>query len=707
MKKVLLLAYFVFFQLLLVTAQSKVNFAIAQQIQMKNTTAIDVFIKGDVDRIKELIETNQGKFKQSVGNIVIAHLTFSQIAIFLNSNGVQRIEAYPQHAIPMNDTMLINNDVIPVHNGQSPLLQGYDGKGVVVGIIDTGLDFTHPDFIDSTGKSRVKYYWDQTQPKGPNTPVEYGYGQEWDNIQIDSGKAIPGTDPHGTHVTGIAAGNGRAINKYKGVAPEADIIAVSLDFGSMSSTIVAEAVDYIYSRAQLLGKPCVINASIGDYMGSHDGTDLQAQFISQLIDQKKGRVFVASAGNKGNSPIHLGYTVTTDTSFTFFTPSKGTIYIAMWGDTTAFKNIHIALGVDQLSPVYLRRGNTAFTTVTSNIGVLGYDTVYNDKGKRLGTLMSYGDLAEGVNSMEYLITPDSANYTWKLITTGNGKFDLWNTDNIFNGTLPSSKVMKDSLFYKRPDFDQTIVSSYQCLNNVITVGNYANRKMYIDYNHNPYYGSGTPGKRFPTSSCGPTRDGRIKPDIIAPGDVMLSALVQSLRTQYIASMPTSITPEAYHTRDGGTSSSGPGVAGIAALYLQKYPTATAVQVKNAILNCSRQDAFTGATPNNAYGYGKADAFKTLTGCGITEINALNKEAFSFRIYPNPANNGSTVHVDVSLPPGVSLQQIEIYNEMGARVMLLTSSKADIELTKQLAPGIYFCKLITSTQAIATKKLIIL
>jgi subtilisin family serine protease len=706
MKKVILLTYFVFFQLLLVTAQSKVNFAIAQQIQKKNTTAIDVFIKGDVDRIKELLESNNGTFKRSAGKIVIAHLTFPQIAILIQSPGVERIEAYPQHTIPMNDTMLINNNVIPVHNGQSPLLQGYDGKGVIVGVIDTGLDFTHPDFIDSTGRSRVKFYWDQSQPNGPNTPVDYNYGLEWNNIEIDSGKAIAGTDPHGTHVTGIVAGNGRAVNKYKGVAPAADIIAVALDFSSLSPAIVADAVNYIYSKANLLGKPCVINASIGNYLGSHDGQDLQAQFIGSLIDQKKGRAFVASAGNKGNSPIHLAYTVTADTNFTFFKPSQGFIYIAMWADTTVFKNVNFAIGCDQLSPAYSFRGRTAFTNIVPNVGTYRLDSIYVN-GKRLGYVESFGDLVGGTYSMEYQITPDSMSYAWRLITTGSGKFDLWNTDNIFTAALPSATVMKDSVFYKRPDFDQTIVSSYQCLDNVITVGNYANRKTYIDYNHNPYYGTGTPGKRFPTSSCGPTRDGRIKPDIIAPGDVMLSALVQSLRPQYIALLPTSITPEAYHTRDGGTSSSGPGVAGIAALYLQKYPTATAMQVKNAILNCSRQDAFTGTTPNNAYGYGKADAFKTLTACTITGIDAANKEMLLFNIYPNPAKNGTTVHIDASLPAGTFIQRLEIYSEMGAQVVTLTTPKAEIELTKQLAPGIYFCKLITNTQTVTTKKLVIL
>jgi subtilisin family serine protease len=708
MKKVILLTYFVFFQLLLVTAQSKVNFAIAQQIQKKNTAAIDVFIKGDVNRIKELIETNGGKFKRSAGNIVIANLTFPQIAIFLKSNGVERIEAYPQRTIPMNDTMLINNNVIPVHNGQSPLIQAYDGKGVVVGIIDTGLDFTHPDFIDSTGRSRVKFYWDQTKPyNGPYPPNGFDYGQEWDNIQIDSGKAIPGTDPHGTHVTGIAAGNGRAVNKYKGVAPAADIVAVSLDFKSDKATLVTDAVEFIYARAQLLGEPCVINASIGDYMGSHDGTDLQAQYISSLIDQKAGRAFVASAGNKGNSPIHLGYTVTSDTNFTFFSPSQGVIDIIMWGDTAAFKNINFAIGADEVTPAHSFRGRTAFTTITPNLGLIRYDTLFNNNGKRLGIVGSYGDVMEGDYSMEYFIIPDSMSYAWRLITTGSGKFDAWNTDNIFIGTLPSSTVMKDSVFYKKPDLNQTIVSSYQCLNNVITVGNYSNRKMYIDYNHNPYYSSGTPGKRFPTSSCGPTRDGRIKPDIIAPGDAMLSSLVLSLRTQYIAIIPTALTPEAYHVRDGGTSSAGPGVAGIAALYLQKYPTATAMQVKNAILGCARQDVFTNGTPNNSYGYGKADAFKTLTGCGITGIDANNNETVSLRIYPNPANNGSTIHVDVSLPSGMSIQRLEIYNEMGARVLMLNAPKAEIELTKQLAPGIYFCKLISNTHVVATKKLVIL
>lgn len=704
MKKLILLFGFILSQSVITLAQSKANFEIVKQIHAKNTSAIDVFIKGDIERIMELLESNGGRSKRSAGDIVTAHLSYEQIAILLKSPGVKRIEAYPQQTVLMNDTMLINNRVVGVHNGDAPLTQAYDGTGVVIGVMDTGIDFSHPDFLDSLGKTRVKFLWDQTLGSSKYTPIEFGYGQAWDNIQIDSGFAVKATDGHGTHVTGIAASNGRAVNKYKGVAPNSDLVIVKVDLASTSTTIIADAVDYIYTKAQLMGKPCVINASIGNYFGSHDGKDLQAQFISNLIDQKKGRAFVASAGNKGDSRIHLGYTVTADTNFTCFAPSTSAIYIEIWGDTSTFKNIRFAIGVDQWSPVYSRRAQTGFSSITENLGAYKTEILLKN-GKRLGTVESYGDIEGGSYSMSYYIIPDSTSYKWKLMATGSGKFDVWNMDMVSNN-LPSSKVMYDSIFYKYPDLNQTIVSSYQCLDNVITVGNYTNRTSYIDYNHQPYYAKETVGKRHSTSSCGPTRDGRIKPDISSPGDMVLSALVQTLRPIYVTSLPSAITPEGYHVRDGGTSSAGPGVAGIAALYLQQNPDATAMEVKNAIVGCARQDGFTGAVPNNAYGYGKADAFKTLTKCA-NDINDHEKDAIAVRIFPNPANTSSIVHFDMTLPAGTRIETLLIYNELGACVSKIITPKTDIQLPATLTPGIYFCKLISNTQIVTTKKLVIL
>ncbi len=703
MKKTLLFLAIIFCLSSSVHGQSKVNLAIRQQFEKKSAKSIDVFIKGDVARIKELIAAGHGKLKYTAGDLVAAHLSFIQIATLLADKGIHRIEAYPSHLTVMNDSMLINNNVLPVHNGQSPLLQALDGKGIVIGIIDTGIDFTHPDFLDSLGKTRVKFIWDQTADSAANTPAAYGYGQEWNNVQIDSGKCTPSKDGHGTHVTGIAAGNGRANMKYKGVAPQADLIEVTLDFTSNNS-VIADAVDYIYSKADMLGKPCVINASIGDYYGSHDGMDLQSQLIKNLINQKKGRSLVASAGNKGDSRIHLGYTVTADTNFTFFRASPGYVYIAMWGDTANLKNVQTAIGAVQLSPNFSYRGQTGFLKVSSSIGIYRADTLRKN-GKRIGIVESYGDISGGTYSMEYFITPDSASYVWRLLTTGSGKFDLWDLDMVSSG-LPSSHVMHDSIFYKLPDLNQTMVSGFQCLDNVITVGNYTNRKTYLDYNNVLYVAAGTPGLRHPSSSCGPTRDGRIKPDISAPGDVILSSLVQSLKAFYIANQPSALTQDGYYVRSGGTSAASPGVAGIAALYLQKNPDATAMDIKQAIINCSRKDAFTGITPNNMYGYGKADAFKTML-CNVIGINDNEKESLSFTIYPNPATTASTVTVEFSFIPGASIQSLCIYNELGACVAVLNPAKGHIQLTQQLSRGIYFCKLISSTQVIATKKLVIL
>ena len=137
--------------------------------------------------------------------------------------------------------------------------------------------------------------------------------------------------------------------------------------------------------------------------------------------------------------------------------------------------------------------------------------------------------------MSFNIVPDSTTYLWRLITTGSGKFDVWNFD-LYSGALPSMASMSDSIYYKSPDLNQTIVSSFQCLDNVITVGNYTNRKSMLNYNSVMFIdNTRTPGQRHPNSSSGPTRDGRIKPDIAAPGDFIMScSLLSNLPADAIA-----------------------------------------------------------------------------------------------------------------------------------------------------------------------------
>ncbi len=689
-----------------ILAQSKMNFSLVQKIKTSSTEIIDVFVKGDINTIEQITASVQGKVKYSSGNIAAIKIPASALSSFVSNKNIQRIEAYPTHFKPMNDTMLFNNNVVPVHSGTIPLTQGYNGNGIVMGIIDTGVDFAHPDLKDSLGNTRIKYLWDQRLPIAANTPV-YGYGQEWNNTEIDGGLAATSTDidwyGHGTHVAGIAAGNGLSSGTYKGVAFKSDLVIVAFDFYSVNPTLMTDAVDYIYTKANSLGKPCVINASLGDYYGSHDGLDLQAQLIKNMINAQPGRSFVASAGNAGNFPFHLGYTVTSDTNFTLFNGSSN-LYFAMYSDTSDFKNVEFAIGVDQMSPTHSLRGMTSFSNSASHLGVFMEDTIYNG-GNRIGIVQSYGDTANGVYTMEFNIIPDSTTYAWRLATTGSGNFDVWSFD-LINSGLPSAATMPDSVYYKLPDLNQTIVSSFQCLDNVITVGNYTNRRGLLNYNSVMYVDSTrTPGLIHVSSSAGPTRDGRTKPDVAAPGDFVMSCTLLSILPGDAVTYPDYFDPGGFHTRGGGTSAASPGVAGIAALYLQKNPTATAMDVKNAIINCTTVDGFTGIVPNNKYGYGKANAFNALTGCVFTDV-AVNTNSNTFLIYPNPASSGSVVTIEIPYSAKNTKTEVYIYNSIGKIISHEQISTSFIKL-KELSSGIYFCKLVQEGIIIAIEKMIIL
>ena len=156
---------------------------------------------------------------------------------------------------------------------------------------------------------------------------------------------------------------------------------------------------------------------------------------------------------------------------------------------------------------------------------------------------------------------------------------------------------------------------------------------------------------------------------------------------------------------GGTSAASPGVAGIAALYLQKNPTATAMDVKNAIITCTTVDGFTGVVPNNQYGYGKANAFNALVGCTTTILD--NSEASNaFLIYPNPSQSGNTITISLSNNIKKVKTEVFIYNSLGQLITKEQMTSSTVIL-KELSAGMYFCKLVQDGRIIATEKMIIL
>jgi len=217
------------------------------------------------------------------------------------------------------------------------------GRGVIVAVMDTGIDFTHPMFIDKAGKTRILRIWDQTLTPATITdcpPVRLlasddTYGVEFDTAEIqahlDGGAKIAHRDcgGHGTHVTGIAAGGTNFTSvlgdaEFVGVAPEADIIAVKIPLGGPELKLFyaqsggevpwarqfADGVLYCLRTAKDLGKPVVVNMSFGDDSSAGDGLDDDSRFVDSVLDPGQppgdntfptGALIVKSAGNEGES----------------------------------------------------------------------------------------------------------------------------------------------------------------------------------------------------------------------------------------------------------------------------------------------------------------------------------------------------------------------------------------------------------------------
>jgi len=537
---------------------------------------------------------------------------------------------YFEFAPPMAlaDSALVKHSVNPAFYGTGGLYSSYTGANTIIGYIDQGIDWQHPDFIDENGNTRVLRYWDHTTNSGGTIAQPYGYGIVWDNNDIDNGictSSETGT-AHGTTVAGMGSGNARANGTNRGVAPNSNIIIVETNFNLPNWTLtIADACDYIFKVADTLGMPAVINLSLGTYLGSHDGNDPAAEYMEDLLDEKPGRIIVCAAGNSGaKGKYHVTGEVDADTSFVWIlnnpSPSgafgANKIYFDLWSDL-ADATFDFAYGADLPDPIYGLRGRSDFRGAQSSIDVPVYDTIYNASGNRIATIETYTEIVDGNFHMEALFSNvDSTSYNFRFMTKGSGKYDLWSgawmgLNNLVT-TIPTSAVLPEIIHYNMPDSLQTIVSSWNCSEKIISVGNVRNRLGHIDNNGNQYYPAGdmtSPGSLSINSSKGPNRHNITKPDVSAAGDISLTAAPMWLLTN--PAYNTLIDSGGWHARNGGTSMASPVVSGIAALYLEQCSKTSYSNFRNDMIATTYTDVYTGIVPNNAYGYGKPHALNLL------------------------------------------------------------------------------------------------
>ena len=581
---------------------------------------VDVFIELSGGRPEML---HQADVRLQVGNIVVARVPVDQLRSLAGTAGVRRIEASTLR-MPTNLAARSETGVDKVHAGTG-LPRSYRGEGVVVGVLDSGIDFTHPDFSDPSG-TRIRYLLEFTEDGGQ---------KEWTKAQIDANPAAVterdgnGAGGHGTHVTGIAAGGGRVNPQMTGVAPAADIIFVKGirdpdSNGGFSDADVVAGTEYVFTRAAEMGKPAVVNLSLGSNWGPLDGTSLYEQALSSLTGP--GRIIVAAAGNEGYDVIHAGGESVADLpNQTLFHPAgQDDMIMGLWYEPGIIDEVNVAildLVDNMLTPVaatgWIPAGGFLNPTpLEYENEVAGY--VYVDAETTSDPQNGDGFVFFNIGT-EGNEQIDPSKYVWAVYSRGSaaGHVDLWISGGEFEPVMLGFAGVNEL-----PGNSQQTVGSPATARQVISVGSYVTTNTWVDVDgarrewlnpdpFNPGYGI-VPVLGQPSyfSSRGPTRDGRTAPDIAAPGEFIFSTLSSHLTAGTGFDREDVLSGGSYVGLQG-TSMASPHAAGIVALMLQADPTLDYDGVVQILRETARADALTEAVPNNRFGAGRIDAHRAV------------------------------------------------------------------------------------------------
>lgn len=589
----------------------------AQQIE--GSPMLTAFVKTNGNDTEQLLRDNGCRTLARFGSISIAAIPVGRIASLTALPQVVRIEANRSCSAQM-DSVPLQVNALPAYAG-TDLPQAYTGRGVVMGIQDIGFDLTHPTFYSrDLSQYRIKALWDQLALQDENPTLYVGKEYTTQEQLLQLGHSRDGIDQsHGTHTAGIAAGSGYD-SPYRGMAWESDLCLVanassedlplidSADVYKYTSATDALGFKYIFDYAASHGKPCVISFSEGSHQDLRGDDNLYYEVLDSLVGP--GRIIVSSAGNEGEQKGYFRKPAGTESDGAF---------IIGWGNratfsmkaTAPFAIRIVAYGaandtmIVRTADVFSSPDSTLADTVSTPLGIFsyrigGWDSPYNPAEQAYEMeIASDGQLGSTVPVSLELVGRDADVEWFRNYTTL--------TTNPLNPSLLAG------------EYTHTVLSP-STAPAVICVGATSYRTHWINWlGEVMWANSGTGGIRSRYSAVGPTFDGRMKPDVVAPGTNIVSAF----SSYYITAHPDAdnISSGVAHfdfngrtyawQSDAGTSMSSPVVGGAIALWLEANPTLTPDDCRRIFAKtCTHYDT-TLAYPNIYYGYGQIDVYRGL------------------------------------------------------------------------------------------------
>ena len=597
---------------------------------------------------------------------------------------------------PMSKTMdkaIVMTGVNKLHNGID-LPQSYNGEGVVVGISDIGFDHTHPAFSDGRLKKLVAY--DELHA------LKYDMQGE---DEIAKWTTDNNLEWHASHVAGILAGNYQG-NPYRGVATGSDIVITT---SSLYDMAILAGVEDIIDYAKSIGKPAVVNLSLGNYVGAHDGTSLNNQYLELLGEEA---IICLSAGNEGKKKAYISYNIVNEgdelKTFVYDNPDingkelKGDIDI--WSSDTTKLSIAMTI-YDRITKRFVytspylnaQDGGTASMNIATS------------------SLLREGDVAIPISEEE--LTGIVSMYS--ALNLENSRFNVYATVDVKNKHLDESGLLgrycigfiikgavgthidayanSSRVIFNGLGIDGFLtgnptrsISDFACGKNIIAVGacNSRNETPQVDESIATYNFNINNVANF--SGYGTLEDGRKLPHFCAPGNMIVApisswftAMCNEKTLQAMAAKETINNKDYYWVSECGTSMASPHAVGIIACWLQADSSLTVhdvIEIAQSTSNTSYSDI---ADPK--WGAGNIDAYKGLKEVlkrgGIGNVSYNNDELL-FR---------SLGYKEFSIEiPNSEMLELNLYSISGSKVLTQSNGYVD---ARNLESGVYIIRVL--------------